>query len=143
MAKLKAFLIIIFLTAGINTVAGQVYRFQTTGFSVMEKNEKGDWGKWSDLQKSEMIITLDTNKNRIIIYSQEIQLYRIVEYQPKEENDNDLIYSFSCTDEDGVPFTISIITRKKQGGRKQLYINQKNVILVYNIENYHEKPAKK
>lgn len=138
MAKLKTFIILLVLAAGVQANA-QVYRFKTTGFSVLEKNEKGKWGEWSDLQKAEMIITLDTNKNRIIVYSQEIQLYNIVTYEKEQENDDDLIYPFVCTDEDGQQFTISIITRKKQGNRKQMYINQKNVILMYNIENYKDK----
>lgn len=141
MAKLKIFVVFFFFVAGIHHSEAQVYRFRTTGFSVMERDPKGKWGKWSELQPTEIIVTLDTNKNRIIIYSQEIQLYRIVEYKPEEENANDLIYGFECADEDGVPFTISIITRKNQGGRKQMYINQKDVILMYNIVNYHEKPA--
>jgi hypothetical protein len=138
MTKLKTFIILFLLAAGLQASA-QVYRFKTTGFSVLEKNEKGKWGNWSDLQKTEMIITLDTNKNRIIVYSQEIQLYKIITYQPEQENDNDLIYSFECSNEEGMPFTISIITRKQQGNRKQMYINQKDVILMYNIENYKDK----
>lgn len=113
----------------------QVYKFQTTGFSVLEKNNKGKWGKWSDLENTSVVISLDTNKNRIIIYSQEIQLYQINNYEELQENDNDEIYSFSCQDVDGQPFTISIITRKKQANRKQLYINQKDVIIAYNIIN--------
>jgi len=138
MTKLKTLIALFLLTAGLQAAA-QVYRFKTTGFSVLEKNEKGKWGDWSDLQKTEMIITLDTKKNRIIVYSQEIQLYKIATYRPEEENDDDLIYTFDCADEEGNPFTISIITRKNQGGRKQLYINQKDVILMYNIENYKDK----
>jgi hypothetical protein len=138
MTKLKTFIILFLLAAGLQASA-QVYRFKTTGFSVLEKNEKGKWGNWSDLQKTEMIITLDTNKNRIIVYSQEIQLYKIITYQPEQENENDLIYSFECSNEEGMPFTISIITRKQQGNRKQMYINQKDVILMYNIENYKDK----
>jgi hypothetical protein len=114
----------------------QVYKFQTTGFSVMARDAKGKWGKWSDLQKANIIISLDTNKNRIIVYSQEIQLYKIVSYRDPEENDSDLIYTFDCEDDDRQPFTISIITRKKQGGRKQMYINQNDFIIVYNIKNF-------
>ncbi|WP_309640862.1 hypothetical protein [Flavobacterium sp.] len=117
----------------------QSYKFLTTGFSVMEKNAKGEWGKWSDLKETSIVIALDTNKNRIVVYSQEIQLYDILNYEDKEENDTDLIYPFTCKDDDGVPFTISIITRKKQGNRKQLYINQKDFIVMYNIVNYMEK----
>ncbi|NUY82415.1 hypothetical protein HUK80_16030 [Flavobacterium sp. MAH-1] len=111
----------------------------TTGFSVMEKDEKGDWGKWSELKPASIVITLDTKKGRILIYSQEVQLYDIINYEKIEENDNDVIYPFTCTDDDGRPFTISIITRKKQGNRKQLYITEKNTVLMYNIINYPDK----
>lgn len=130
-----------FLFVAIFSLAGrsQTYKFLSTGFSVMERNDKGDWGKWTDLQDTSLVIALDTSKNRIVIYSQEIQLYDIVNYEEMEENENDLIYPFTCKDDDGVPFTISIITRKKQNNRKQLYINHKNFIVVYNIVNYIEK----
>lgn len=115
--------------------SGQVYKFQTTGFTVSEKDEKGAWGKWSDFQEASLVVTLDTNKNRIIIYSQEIQLYEIVNYEEKQDNENDEIYPFSCRNDDGEPFLISIITRKKQGNRKQLYINHKDAIVAYSIIN--------
>jgi hypothetical protein len=124
------------------TSFSQVYKFQTTGYSVMEKNDKGIWGKWSDLQKVDLVVKLDTEKNRIIVYSQEIQLYDILSYEPKEESESDLIYPFTCKDIDGEKFTISIITRRDQGNRKQLYINQKDIIIVYNIINFPEGGSK-
>ena len=139
MMNLKTLFFILFITLGIQKSSAQTYRFMTTGLSVLEKNEKGKWGKWSDLQKVEIVISLDTKKNRIIVYSQEIQLYEIVDYVPKVENENDLIYTFNCSDNDGMPFTISIITRKNQDNRKQLYINQKDVIVLYNIVNAVDK----
>lgn len=142
MKKIKAFIVILFLTIGMQQSYSQVYKFQTTGFSVLEKDEKGKWGKWSDLELVNLVITLDTNKNRIVVYSQEIQLYDIVDYQDKEESETDEVYPFICKDTDGEKFTISIITRKNQDNRKQLYINQKNVIIVYNIVNFPEKSNK-
>jgi len=120
-------------------VEAQTYKFMATGFSVMERNEKGEWGKWSDLKDTSLIISLDTDKNRFVLYSQEIQLYEILSYEDSEENENDLIYPFTCRDDEGVPFTLSIITRKNQNNRKQLYINHKNFIVVYNIVNYAKK----
>lgn len=139
MIKLKKILILVVLMLGIQQSYSQVYKFQTTGFSVLEKDSKGTWGKWSDLANVNLIITLDTNKNRIVVYSQEIQLYEIVNYEDKQESDTDEIYPFTCTDVDGEKFTISIITRKNQNNRKQMYINQKNTIIVYNIVNFIEK----
>ncbi|WP_396211876.1 hypothetical protein [Flavobacterium sp.] len=137
--KIKYLVFTIFFLFIIQIGSAQTYKFITTGFSVMEKNQKGKWGKWSDMEKAKIIISLDTNKNRIIVYSQEVQLYNILEYSEKIENEDDIIYNFVCEDNDKLPFTISIITRKKQENRKQLYINQDNVIVVYNIENFLEK----
>jgi len=142
MTRLKKLFFFLFLIFGLQHGYSQSYKFLATGFSVLEKDDKGNWGKWSELQNSSIVITLDTTKNRIVIYSQEVQLYDIIEYQNKEENNDDLIYPFTCKDDNGMPFTISIITRKKQDNRKQLYINQKNIIVVYNIVNYVDKNMK-
>ena len=89
MKYLKNICIILCLVGITQYASGQVYKFQTTGFTVSEKNEKGVWGKWSDFQEASLVVTLDTNKNRIIIYSQEIQLYEIVNYEEKQDNEND------------------------------------------------------
>ena len=142
MLKSKTLFFILFLTLGMQQSYSQVYKFKTTGFSVLEKDSKGNWGKWSDLENVNLVVSLDTNKNRIIVYSQEIQFYEILSYQEKEENESDLVYGFNCKDIDNEEFVISIITRKSQNGRKQLYINQKNVIIVYNIVNILEKDDK-
>lgn len=140
--KIRIALFLLLAVFGLQQVRSQTYKFMTTGFSVTEKQADGNWGKWTDLQPTSIVVTLDTNKNRIVIYSQEIQLFNIVDYEEAEENDNDLIYTFSCADENGMPFTISIITRKQQDNRKQMYINQKDVMVVYNIVNYINKDEK-
>ena len=135
MAKIKIYSILLFLILGLHSSYGQSYKFKTSGFSVLEKNEKGKWGKWTDLNLVNVLVTLDTNKSRIVVYSQIIQLFEIIEYQTTEENDTDIVYSFTCKDNEGVDCTVSIITRKKQENRKQLYINYDNRIIVYNIFN--------
>ena len=135
MTKTKLYIILLFLGLGLQQSYSQNYKFKTSGFSVLEKNEKGKWGKWSDLDLVNILVSLDTNKDRIIIYSQAIQLFEIIDYQTKEENDTDIVYSFTCKDNNGEDCTLSIITRKKQDNRKQLYVNYENRIIVYNIFN--------
>ncbi|MFC5684277.1 hypothetical protein ACYE2N_15950 [Flavobacterium sp. MAHUQ-51] len=134
MTKLKfLYIVLLFLGIGIQQSYSQTYRFRTSGYSVLEKNERGKWGKWSDLSLVNITVTLDTNKNRILIYSRNIQLYDIQTYQPESESETDLVYSFLCKDNDGVDCTLSIITRKKQDNRKQLYITYPDHVIVYNI----------
>jgi hypothetical protein len=83
---------------------------------------RGKWGKWSDLQLVNILVSLDTKKSRIVIYSEVIQLFEIIQYQATEENDTDVVY-LACKDNNGDDCTLSIITRKQQDNRKQLYIN--------------------
>lgn len=136
MTKIKIIFVILFLSMGLNYSYSQTYKFKTSGFSVLEKDEKGKWGKWSDLDLVNILVTLDTNKNRIVIYSQIIQLFEITDYLAVEENETDIVYTFTCKDNNGDDCTLSIITRKKQGNRKQLYINYDDNIIVYNIINF-------
>ncbi|MGO4817997.1 hypothetical protein [Flavobacterium sp. W22_SRS_FP1] len=135
MGKIKLYIVLLVLGIGLQNIYGQVYKFKTSGFSVLEKNERGKWGNWSELKLVNVLVSLDTNKNRILVYSQVIQLFEIIEYQSTEENDTDIVYSFTCKDNNGDDCTLSIITRKKQGNRKQLYINYDDKIIVYNIFN--------
>jgi hypothetical protein len=135
MTKTKLYIILLFLGLGLQQSYSQNYKFKTSGFSVLEKNERGKWGKWSDLDLVNILVSLDTNKDRIVIYSQIIQLFEIIDYQATEENDTDIVYSFTCKDNNGEDCTVSIITRKKQDNRKQLYVNYENRIIVYNIFN--------
>lgn len=143
MKYIKTLMMLLFFVIGLQEVQGQTYKFLATSFSVLERNQRDKWGDWSELENTSLIITLDTNKNRIIVYSQEIQLYDILEYGEQQESEKDLIYPFICKDDDGQPFTISIITRKNQGNRKQMYINHPNVVVVYNIENLPDSIKKK
>ncbi|MCD9575756.1 hypothetical protein [Flavobacterium soyae] len=133
MNYIRAYIIVLFLAFGLQQVQSQSYHFKTSGFSVLEKNEKGKWGQWSDLDLVNLSVVLDTDKHRIVVYSQEIQLFSILDYIEREENDTDIVYSFMCKDNDGRECKLSIITRKKQDNRKQLYINYDDHIIVYNI----------
>lgn len=138
MAKIKIIIVLVFLVMGLHQSYSQTYKFKTSGFSVMEKDGKGKWGKWSDLDLVNILVKLDTDKNRIIVNSEMMQLFEIIEYQPLEESETDSIYTFTCKDNNGDDCTLSIITRKNQGNRKQLYINYDNRIIVYNISNFKE-----
>ena len=135
MNSIRTYIILLFLAFGLQQVQSQSYQFKTSGFSVLEKNERGKWGDWSNLDLVNLSVILDTNKHRIVVYSQEIQLFNILSYIEREENDTDVVYSFMCKDNDGRECKLSIITRKKQDYRKQLYINYDDHIIVYNMSS--------
>ena len=135
MTPIKYVAFLLFFGFGVHTAQSQTYKFKTSGLSVLQKKQTGKWGEWSNLDLVNLLVTLDTNKNRIVVYSQVIQLFEIITYLPTEENDSDIVYSFTCKDNNGIDCTLSIITRKKQDNRKQLYINYGDRIILYNIFN--------
>ena len=132
---MKLFIVLAFLVLGLHQSYSQTYNFKTSSLSVLEKDPKGKWGSWTDLDLVNIFIKLDTDKNRILIYSEAIQVFEIVDYIPFVEGEADDIHSFSCINNLGENCTLSIIIRKKQDNRKQLYLNYDNRIIVYNISN--------
>lgn len=114
----------------------QVYKFKASGFSIIEKNEAGKWGEWSEFENSALIITLDGKKDRVVVASQEIQLYKILSYGQKISTAFDDTIPLNCTDNAGGSCTILIVTRKNQNNRKQFYINYEDVKIVYNVYEY-------
>ena len=136
MNKLKNIFLLLFLFFGLNHGFSQVFKFKTTGLSVAAKGPNGKYGDWSELKLVNILINLDTNKNRIAIYSEVIQLFEILEYLPAEESEINLVYPFVCKDNNGEDCTLSFITRKNQNNRKQLYIKYDDRVLVYNVVNF-------
>lgn len=110
----------------------QVYTFKSTAFSVQEKND-GKWGKWSDFKKSTVLISIDGKKDRVVVGSKEVQLYKIESYGEKKITALDETVALNCVDNADNPCTILIITRKNQNNRKQFYVNYNDVRIVYNV----------
>lgn len=133
MNKIKTAFVLLFFCVGIFQGFSQVYQFKATALSVSAKEANGKFSAWTPSRPLSIVLNLDTNKNRIVIYSEVIQLYEIVEYLPTEENATDLSYPFVCKDNNGEDCVLSFITRKKQGNRKQLYIKYEDRVLAYDI----------
>jgi hypothetical protein len=115
MKSLKYLLFFLFLFSFASHA--QQFRFKTTALSVLEKDNKGKWGKWSKPEATELFVTLDYDKNKIVIYSREIQHYTIVEYLEKE----------------GTAVKISFFTRIDLGNKPQLYVYFKDFVFCYDV----------
>lgn len=96
----KYFLLILFLASA--TTYAQKYRFKTSSFMVSNKDNKGNWSDWSKPQKSQMVVTLDMENHRIVVYSEVIQLFSIMKYGNQETKGDDDVVTFDCVDNNGV-----------------------------------------
>lgn len=133
MKFIRLFILPLFITFTSSTLSAQVYRFKATSFSVIEKDAKGNWGKWTEPEQATAIISLDGKKDRLVIGTKEIQVYKILNYGEKVVTQFDETIALDCADLNGKPCTILVVTRKNQDDRKQFYINYEDVKFVYNV----------
>jgi hypothetical protein len=133
MKILKVIVPFFLLLFSMQEVSAQVYRFKADSFSILEKNAKGKWGKWTEFNNTPVLISLDGKKNRLVINSQEIQLYNILSYGEKIVEKNQETLPLKCADNAGGLCTILIVTKKNEGNRKQFYINYDDIKIVYNV----------
>lgn len=133
MRIIRLFIFTLFVTLNISTLSAQVYRFKATSFSVIEKDAKDNWGKWTEPEQATAIISLDGKKDRLVIGTKEIQVYKILNYGQKVVTQFDETIALDCADLSGKPCTILVVTRKNQDDRKQFYVNYEDVKFVYNV----------
>lgn len=138
MKSIKYLFLVLFLS--LSVAQAQQFRFKTTGFMVSEKTKFGEWSVWSKFQKSEMVVVLDADKDRIVVYSEALQLFNIVKYYDKKETKEGNVVSFLCIDNSGIECDVSIFTRKDKNNLKQLYIYYDQRVIAYNMNLLSDKP---
>ncbi|UGS20259.1 hypothetical protein [Flavobacterium cyclinae] len=141
MKHLKSLLLFLFFVSTVSYA--QKFNFKTSGYMVSQKDNKGNWSDWSKLQKSEMTVLLDMESHRIVVYSEILQLFSIMKYGNQETIGDDDVVKFDCVDNNGVECILTIYTRKKQGGRNQLYITYQDMIIAYNMTVLEDNSSKK
>ena len=141
MKHLKYLLLFLFFVSTVSYA--QKFNFKTSGYMVSQKDNKGNWSDWSKLQKTEMTVLLDMESHRIVVYSEILQLFSIMKYGNQETIGDDDVVKFDCVDNNGVECTLAIYTRKKQGGRNQLYITYQDMIIAYNMTVLEDNSSKK
>lgn len=132
MRFLRNISVLVLLFIGLNAAA-QTYRFETSGVSMSIKNAKGKWSPYSDFKDAKIVVTLDTNKDRIVVYSEVVQLYTILGYDDPKTSEEGSIDTFQCVNVDGDKCVLAIRSLKGTDV-KQLYIYEDSRVLIYNMK---------
>lgn len=116
------------------TAFGQVYKLKSTSYSSKYKVNDYRWSDWAEWEESNVLITIDINKDRITIYSKLTQVYDIAENEGETfDNDGDITLSLFCVDKDGLTCRIRLVKLISQDGRNQLYVDYDDLKWVYNV----------
>lgn len=138
MQKQKLLLLIICFFLGITITFSQVQKFKTTKGAIKFYSETlGKWEKWEDLKNGvDILIAVDLTNERIKIFSKNEQVFDIIKYYDKKtDSDGDETISMQCVDQDGLKCKVRFLILNSQNGRKQIYIDYSDVIILYNIKN--------
>ena len=128
---MKKFLILLLLGIVSLTAFSQVINFETTSYTYKTYNGYS-WSKWAPYERSSMLLTMDVDRDLVIIYSPNTQIYRIVDYSGAyTDNDGDATMEFKFIDQDGDRGTMRLMQRTS--GKSEVYIQFANIIWVYSV----------
>lgn len=128
---MKKYVIMLMLSMfSLFTYAQSVMWFKTTEFAFRVK-EYGTWSDWSDWQRSSMKVKIDKSRDVIVIYSNETQIYKVIEildppYDPKGEQ-----VAFRVIDQDLDYGRVRL--RVENNGNCQIYVDFNDLSWVYNV----------
>lgn len=92
--------------------------------------ENDHWNEWSDWEPSKIVLSIDTDKETITIYSEQEQRYIILD---RGDEDKDAAggeqVEFSVVDQDGDNGVIRV--RAQKNSVLQLYVEFNNIMWVY------------
>ena len=133
MKFLTSILFATFLFCTTLTNAQSKVDYTSTGVTMSVLQNNGKWSEYPKFKKTEVPVKIDFEKNRIVVYSEVEQLYRIAEYYPEKETKDEFINFFKCLSNDGEVTEITLKTAKKENA-SQIYIKDKSRVLIYNLK---------
>ena len=89
-------------------------------------------GSWSDWEDVNIEVKVDLDRDRITIYSAEVQIYRILEQIEAPHDSSGEQIAFKVIDQDGDIGRFRF--RVQNNGTKQLYVDFNDVSWVYNVK---------
>lgn len=126
---MKNFLLILFMTiVGFTCANAQVLHFRSDAYCQKYQTSYG-WTNWSDWEKCNVSITINTNTDQVIIYSNKTQRYQIVEYTGNYTDSGAQCCDFRFYDQDGDRGTMTLVV--KPSGQSEIYIRFANIQWAY------------
>lgn len=132
MRYIKSIVFIVLLLVACNTIQAQVMKFRAIDSSYTIKNNN-KWEEWSEWEESNVLISFDTDLQRVKIYSKETQIYDIISTSSKEDKE-ETVYEFHSVDQKGMKCRLRFTLDNSNKKNSQLYIDYYDFIFVYNIK---------
>lgn len=133
-SNFKFILLLGLFTLAMHMGYSQVYKLKSSSVAFKYKSTDDEWTNWSDWEETSVIVVLDTENDRIKIFSKEPQIYDVIEDEgEKTDEDGDDIWSLYCVNEDGLTCRVRLVQLNSQEGRLQLYVDFNDMSWAYNV----------
>lgn len=127
---MKKLLLLLLMFISIPLVAQNSMRLQAEYFCFRQHTEWG-WDDWSEWQPCDIAISMDLQRDLVVIYSKTRQSYKIVEDLGYSYEDGGKIYKTICLDEDGQRCRFDMVNIKNQ---VHIYIRYSDAEIGYIIK---------
>lgn len=125
----KSILVIIFGLISLSIQAqSQWYKTTDLAYRIFED---GYWSSWSDWESVEVNVVINLDKDLVVIYSKETQIYKVLEQGKYTEDSKGKQMSFKVVDQDYDIGTLRL--RIDINGNSQIYIDFSDISWVYNV----------
>lgn len=112
--------------------SADILKLQATHLAYKYQNDYGYWSDWTEWESTSVLIVINTDTERVNIYSAEPQEYDIYDAGNEEyDSDGGTTTKFQCIDKSGLRCTMRI--REQSNGQLQLYIDYSDFMFVYNV----------
>lgn len=126
----RILIIIMFGLFCVGATQARTQWFKATEFAVRVVNN-GYWTKWSDWESVDINIKFDLSNDLIIIYSQETQIYKVLEQVKSPYDSNGTQVKFRVIDQDYDKGFLRL--RVENNGNSQIYVDYADISWVYNV----------
>lgn len=127
----KIFIIFMLLLVSTSNIISRetCYYSNFTSYKMLINNTWTDWTNWREYYVE---IVLDTDSNTITIYDEDIEkVYKIHPIYEKSEDSNSITIKYKVVESENNCLYIRF--RNQHDGVKQLYLDYKDLVYVYNL----------
>ena len=104
--------------------------YRASFFAYKYVDDDNQWHEWSDWEPSKIVLSIDTDKETITIYSEQEQRYIILDRGDDDQDDaGGEQVEFSVIDQDGDTGVVRV--RAQKNSVLQLYVEFNNIMWVY------------
>lgn len=126
----RILIVIMFGLFCVGAVQAQTQWFKATELAIKVVNT-GSWTKWSDWESVDIDIKFDLSNDLIIIYSQETQIYKVLDQVKSPYDSNGTQVKFKVLDQDYDKGFLRL--RVENNGNSQIYVDYADISWVYNV----------